>query len=88
MNNYQTTQQTKLDPKGKAISSLVLGIISIPLGIFFGIIGSGLPALLGLIFGTMGVKSTKKTIAVMGIILCIAGLGIGIYWVLFITSTF
>jgi hypothetical protein len=81
-------QQPKAELKWQSISALVLGIISLPLGIFFGIIGAGFPAWLGFIFGVMGLKSPARNIAITGIILCIVGFAIGIYWVQFITSNF
>ena len=88
MKNNSSSQQLKAVPKWRAVASLILGIISISLGIFFGIIGAGFPALFGLIIGVMGLKSHLRNVAIVGIILCIVGLTIGVYWVWFITSNF
>jgi len=82
-------KQTKPDHKVKAIVSFVLGIISvIPFFIFilywffpisfifsFPYMGSTsfIAGLVGLILGIIGLKSSKKKIAIAGIILCIIG---------------
>ena len=75
------------DQKGLATASLVLGIVGIVamfMNISIGnssvhIIGSlgviSIPVLIiGLILGIFGVKSSKKTFAIVGIILCAVGL--------------
>jgi len=104
----QTIQQTKSDPKGKAITSLVLGIINVALGIgsvfhlfikgiyigekyileYIYIYGlttflavNSLICITGIILGKMGLKSTKKGIAIAGIVLSIIGLlGSFFFW--------
>lgn len=81
MNN----SQIKSDPKGKAIISLVLGIISIIGGTgiiyIYALTGWGvvlvfyfLIPLAGLFLGKIGVKSTQKRLAIVGMGLCIIGL--------------
>jgi hypothetical protein len=93
-------QSKKEDQKGKAIASLILGILSIlPLiGRFFVIywiktipagellthllVRAPLLASLGLIFGVLGLKSTKKKFAIAGIILCLIGLIVPLYYFL------
>jgi len=77
MNGQQTYQQPKSNINKAAVASLILGIGSISLGILFGLVGAGLPAFLGLILGVIELRSAKRNIAI-----------IGIYWILFITSTF
>lgn len=86
----QIVQQSKPDPKGKAIASLVLGAISIlpfillliafispweALRVFaylFFVLPSYVLGLilatLGLICGTIGLKSSKKKLAITGIV--------------------
>lgn len=96
MNN----QQPKPDPKGKAIASLVLGIISAlwpPIqflsvmiimmaqtgGGYFVIIFlhsisffvASLISIIGITLGVQGLKSTRKGLAIAGIVLCVIGLG-------------
>jgi hypothetical protein len=83
----EINQKTKASPNWQAISSLILGVISLPLGMFLGIIGAGLPAWLGFIFGVMGLKSPARYIAMVGIVLCITGFVIGVHWVHVITTT-
>jgi len=61
-----------VDRKGNAVASLVLSILSIPastipiLGIILGIIG--------LITGILGIKSSRKAMAIIGIILSTIGI--------------
>ncbi len=75
------------DRRGLAIASLVLGIvgtiamfINISIGSssvhFVGSLGIiSLPALIiGLILGIFGIKSSKKTFSIVGIVLCVIGL--------------
>lgn len=98
----QTIQPAKSNSKGKAIISLVLGIISIsPLIIakvliivvpipqlgpivntlFFQI--GPLFAIIGLMLGIMGFKSSKRNFAIAGIMLCVIGLLVPLYYFLF-----
>jgi uncharacterized membrane protein len=96
----QTLQQPQLDPKGKAIISLVLGIVSILLGLLPTLfLGLGmnpmapspilnivfllpLVVLIGIVFGILGLKSTKKKFAIAGIVLCLIGLIVPLYYFL------
>lgn len=65
-------KEPKKDRKGYAITSMVLGIISLVLFFFFQI---SIPcAILAIIFGAMSVKSTKKGMAIAGLITGIIGL--------------
>ena len=97
-----TTPQTKPDPKGKAVASLIFSVISLtapsavfllmpqfvqvesdhPIGGFgdaFVLLGLGflsflivLPfSIFGLMFGILGLKSTKRPFAIVGIIFSI-----------------
>ncbi len=102
MNNNQSTQQIKSDPKGKAMASLIVGIISLLLLLIWAVelwcfissrsIGCNIEDLfkklpielqmvintfqipllpvIGLILGIFGLKSTKKDLAKIGIIMC------------------
>jgi hypothetical protein len=97
MNENSLSQQSKADPKPEAITSLVLGIISILADlniiapVYFGIsIDIGTLSVMsdiapyslyggwffptsGFILGILGLKSTKKKLAVTGIILSTIG---------------
>jgi len=78
----QIIKQPKTDQKWKAITSLIAGIISItPIIILFS--RSFLPkkmflfsffSIIGIVFGVKGLRSTKKNIAIGGIIFSIIGL--------------
>jgi len=97
----------KLNPvlEGKAIVSLILGIISgisilaiillielltrlerlpmsMPLAefIFYGI--APFIGIIGIVFGISGLKSTKRKFAIVGIILCLIGLLVPLYYFL------
>jgi hypothetical protein len=101
MNNDQTDQYSKFDSKGKAVTSLILGIISIIPGMivyfapglqmvnFWRIIGIILwiilpfVALIGVILGIMALKSTKRNVAIAGIVLCGIGLIMPIIYIFF-----
>jgi hypothetical protein len=96
-----TLHQTKPDPKGKAVTAFIFGLISLavpfillglallldveyehPYGGFLVLMGIGalsflivLPlSIFGLIFGMLGLKSTKRTFAIVGITLSILAL--------------
>jgi len=103
-NQTVVSEKSKPDPKGKAIASFVLGIISLVIGVFgaltffqpkllwpiffpYGwdtsaaialafLIGgpsfilSAIVGLIGIILGIKGLKSTKKNLAMTGIVLC------------------
>jgi hypothetical protein len=68
---YATNPQVK-DRSGMSVASLILGIISIPccvtvyVGALFGV--------LAIIFGALGIKSSKRGMAVAGIICGVVGL--------------
>lgn len=93
----QIIQQSTLDGKGKATTSLILGIVSvillisirlIPMALAsFGsfVVGIILPliAIIGLILGILGLKSTKRNFAIAGILLCTIGLSYPIYRFIF-----
>lgn len=99
----QIAQQSKSISINKAITSLVLGIISIIPFIIIELMSRLLPvmwlstinisiiffliapliALIGLISGVMGLKSTKKNFAIAGIVLCVIGLLVPLYYFLF-----
>lgn len=97
----QITQSPKSNSKGKAVASLVLGVISMTLGLMpevFLFLGMNpmapspilnivflLPivALFGVILGILGLKSTKRNFAIVGIVLCIIGLLVPIIFFLF-----
>ena len=94
----QVAQSKGIDQKGKAITSLILGIISIlpligrifviywiktiPAGELIRYLLMRIPllAFIGLILGILGLKSTKKNFAIAGIILCLIGLIIPLYY--------
>jgi hypothetical protein len=96
----QMEQSKKEDQKGKAIASLILGIVSIlplvgrifiiywiktiPAGelLVYLLTRTPLIAFLGLILGILGLKSTKKKFAIAGIILCLIGLIVPLYYFL------
>lgn len=85
MENKLIIQRSKSDPRRKAIVSLILGItavISGPILHFLSLIGAiplfssvygyygAFPiAIFGLIFGIIGLKSTKKSLAIGGMVL-------------------
>lgn len=64
------------DRKGLATAALVLGIVGIPLACcaYLAII----PGLLGVIFGILGIKSSKKGMAIAGIICGLVAIVAGI----------
>ena len=94
-------QQSEPDSKRKAIFSLILGLISLILGLFpllFLFLGMNpmapsrilnivfllpITILVGLIFGIMGLKSTKRNFAIIGIVLSVIGLLVPLYYFLF-----
>lgn len=99
MNSNSNSQQSKAEPKWQAITSVVLGIISVLAAvnivtanfptwsalweawdtpmispIFIGpIFGGLLFATVGFILGIMGLKYTKRKLAIAGIILSVIG---------------
>lgn len=66
----QPLQPTQKDNSGFAIASLILGI----LGVIPCCCANIVPAVLALIFGIIGLKSSKKGMAIAGIILSVIGL--------------
>ena len=93
----QIIQQSKTDLGRKATISFILGIVNvilltsirlIPMALAsFGsfVVGIILPlvAIIGLIFGILGLKSTKRNFAIAGILLCVIGLYYPIYRFIF-----
>lgn len=85
--NYQPTNEVKPEQKtnGLAIAGFVVGIVSLWLGVFFGI-----TSVTGLILSTYAKKNREKYnrcngLAVAGFIISIVSLGIWtLYWVLYI----
>lgn len=72
MENDASTQIQKKDYFGLAIASLVLGILSL-LAWYFPI--CGLPiSILALIFGIISLNSSKRGLAIAGIVLSVIGL--------------
>ena len=67
---YQSIPQMPArDPKGQAVASLVLGLVGI---IAWVIPLFGYPVcIIGMIMGGMGIKSSKRGLAVAGLVLCI-----------------
>jgi hypothetical protein len=63
----QQTSQPKEDRRGSAIASFILGFLS-----FIPFLGF-LTLIIGIILGILGLKSSKKGLAIAGIILCIIG---------------
>ncbi len=94
--NNQITTPSKINPNKKAVASLVVGIISVLGGIgaiyIYGSYDWGgiiliiylLFPMAGLFFGKIGISSTKKGLAIVGIILSIIGLVGTISFYLFI----
>lgn len=78
----------KKDNKGLAVASLVLGIISIVFAIFCCCIPyiGVLCGILAIIFGIVGIKSSGKTMAIVGLCLGIATLLLGIISIVLVTS--
>jgi hypothetical protein len=103
MSNNSNNQQPKAEPKAEAISSLILGIISILADLSmivpvyfrisidignlsviddiapYSLFGGWFFPTSGLVLGIMGLKSTKKKLAITGIILSTIGLMAYIY---------
>lgn len=90
-------QQSAPNAKIKATTSLILGIVSmillisirfIPMALAsFGsfVVGIAIPliSIIGLILGVLGLKSTKRNFAIVGIILCAISLSYPIYRFIF-----
>ncbi|MBO0838756.1 MAG: hypothetical protein J2P28_25010, partial [Actinobacteria bacterium] len=69
-----------------AIISLVLGIISLPLAVFFWPIG--LPAAIGgLVLGILSRRSPGRGLAIGGIVTSAVGLGLSVIVVLFVIAS-
>lgn len=103
MNNNQDIRQPKIDPKGKAIASFVLGVVSLVIGVFGALIAfeprllwpiffphgldtsaaitlaiviggpsailNAIVALIAMILGIQGLKSSKGNLAMTGLVL-------------------
>ena len=85
MNNQSIVQQPKRNLKGKAIASLIIGIITNIFNIFallspmsgisvVNLFSVFFLALVGVVLGVGGLQSTNKNLAITGIILCIIAL--------------
>ena len=84
-NPYASTGQPVApvsDKSGFAIAALVLGIVGAALGCFVPIIGV-VGGILGVVFGTIGRKSSKQNLATVGLILGIVSIVLGcIFWII------
>lgn len=71
---YPQTQRT--GGEGQAIAALVIGIVG---GLTWCLPLVGIPlAIIGIVLGVMGMKSTKRTLAIIGIVFCVLSLIAGI----------
>lgn len=79
------------DPTGKAIASFIIGVISVialmfhflfGLGIFL-LGGSIIFAIIGLILGIMGLKSPKRALSGIGIILSVLSLVGNVFFIIY-----
>jgi len=87
----QVNQRHKADPKWKAYASLILGLFGLIVTILFTLLiryfyygsvvlfGAFISSILGLVLGVGGLDSTKKKIAIFGLIMCLSAL-ILMYW--------
>ncbi len=67
--------------QGKAVASLVLGIVSLVLGFYL----VGLPcAIVGLVFGILAKRQHAGSMATAGIVLCAVGLALSLFLLCFI----
>ena len=76
-NNNTTANQPQKDKKGFSIAALVLGVVAIVLSCVWYI--SITCAILAIVFGTIGLKSSKKGMSIAGIITGISGIIISIF---------
>lgn len=67
----QSSHPTSTDKKGFAIASLVLGVINMCSWLYP--LAGGLLAAAGIILGILGLKSSRKTLALVGIALSVLG---------------
>lgn len=93
MNNNSIPQLLKSDQKIKAITSFLLGIILLGswaiafikslgldlIGVMIVSLGGSVISILGVIFGVQGLKSSKRNLAIIGIVLCLLVLFFSIY---------
>ena len=75
---YSLTSQPVNDRKGFAIAGFVLGIVSVALFCFTWI--DAALALLAIIFSAIGIKSSRKKLAIVGLILGIVGLIVSVVY--------
>jgi hypothetical protein len=80
---YVAVEPTK-DRKGFAVASLVLGIVSLPCVCLAWV--SVLPGLLAVIFGALGIKSSRRGMAIAGLIIGALGIIAGIALTIFALS--
>ena len=75
-------EESKKDRKGFCVASMVLGIIAL---VFFCVWYLSIPcAILAIIFGVLGVKSTGKGMAIAGLVTGSIGLVVSIFIIIFI----
>lgn len=67
--NYESYEQPIVDKKGKALASFILGLCSI-VGWILPIIGVPV-TITGFVLGIIGLKSSRKVMAIIGIVLCV-----------------
>ena len=81
VNNSNTTaNQPQKDKKGFSIAALVLGIVAIVLSFLWYI---SIPCgILAIVFGTIGIKSSKRGMSISGIVTGIIGMIISIFIIL------
>jgi hypothetical protein len=72
------------DRKGFATASLVLGIVGILCCCFSWV--ATIPGILAIIFGALGTKSSKKGMAIAGIICGAVAIILGIFMLIFLVS--
>lgn len=76
-NSNKTANQPQKDKKGFSIAALVLGVVAIVFSCVWYI--SITCAILAIVFGTIGLKSSKKGMSIAGIITGISGIIISIF---------
>jgi xanthine/uracil permease len=91
MDNQSINQQPKYNPKWKAYTSLILGLFGLIITIMFTffiryfyygfivLFGVFTSSILGLVLGVGGLYSTKRILAVLGLIMCLSAIVL-MYW--------
>jgi hypothetical protein len=75
MSEQQSAPYTPAPNNGKAVASLVLGIVSIVFCWIYGIVGI-IPGIIGLVLGISAKKETPSGMATAGLVLSIIGVAI------------